>query len=173
MLATLFKTFAISARNTTIKTLPIIPVSARTLSTAKIPKEKNRFETCDCFNPNKRLTPKELKALMNTLEVLYKAINMKPLENNLNKYRWGPDEKFRMSLALKVLQKEPKEIKGKDLDTLANIVQTRTPQQCRSFLEYRIRIGMVSVSLLCLQIIYVEILTLTYYYLARICINIK
>ncbi|KAG2204806.1 hypothetical protein INT47_004081 [Mucor saturninus] len=142
MFPTLFKAFTTSAFGS-IKTLPIIP-AANAFTHVRTYSATNHLMDYDFF-PKKSLSPKELKTLVNTLEVLltaFKGLPENQLKPQLNKYRWSPTEKVNMSVALLVLQKEPKDVKGADFKKIAQYVQTRNAQQCRSFLDYRIRIGM-------------------------------
>lgn len=69
------------------------------------------------------------------------------IENNetYNKYKWKTLEKSAMANALYWIDKNPASITAQDLIVLSFLVKTRSPVQCRRFLQYRIKNKMVNI----------------------------
>ncbi|KAG2233460.1 hypothetical protein INT48_008866 [Thamnidium elegans] len=71
----------------------------------------------------------------------YLSHHLYDIENNetYNKYKWNPLEKNAMANALNWINKKPTSITTQDLIILSFLVKTRSPVQCRRFLQYRIK----------------------------------
>ncbi|GAA5797064.1 hypothetical protein HPULCUR_002442 [Helicostylum pulchrum] len=71
----------------------------------------------------------------------YLSYHLYDIENNeiYNKYKWKTPEKNAMANALSWMDKKPASITTQDLVVLSFLVKTRSPVQCRRFLQYRIK----------------------------------
>lgn len=149
------KTTRITVSNeTTATTSKYKSKSPAQTSVMVIKKLTNSFKV----NKNKSLSQIELKALIYATGVLEPYFSYL-IKNHLvvhNKYRWNANEKAKMSESLMWMNKTPKEIIEEDLAGLSLYIKTRDPIQCRRFLDYRIKMGMVSVICACVCIFFTD-----------------
>lgn len=90
---------------------------------------------------DKVMTINELRQLFDALVKLEPYFKHWTESQNIkyNKYRWKAEEKDAISRGLKQMNKKPQEITEEDIVRLSMFVRTRSPMQCRRFLDYRIK----------------------------------